>query len=91
MGGAYNDTDYAASFVGGGPYHDPRLVIALVVHGPDKAVSHFGGVVAAPAAGRILDRALAHLRVAPGPPPPPHPPAVAGRLWTPPGADENGR
>ena len=78
--GKYNESDYAASFIGGAPYEDPRLVIALVVRHPDRSVSHYGGIVAAPAAGRILDRALRRMNVPPSPPLPPYPADVDGKL-----------
>lgn len=65
--GRYNSTNYVASFVGGAPYEDPRLVIALVVRDPQRSLSHFGGIVAAPAAGRILRQSLEALGVPPSP------------------------
>jgi cell division protein FtsI (penicillin-binding protein 3) len=65
--GQYDEEHYAATFIGGGPLEAPRLVIALVIHEPDKTISHFGGIVAAPAAGRILTRSLHYLNVPPSP------------------------
>ncbi len=63
VNGSYNEENYTSSFVGGGPYESPRLVVAMVIHDPDKSLAHFGGTVAAPAAGNVLDRALAYLQV----------------------------
>ena len=76
--GKYDTIHYVASFVGGAPLDDPRLVIAVVVRHPDKSKSHFGGVVAAPAAGRILERALTSMHVPKSADLPP-PPANVGR------------
>ncbi|MEL7239451.1 MAG: penicillin-binding protein 2, partial [Planctomycetota bacterium] len=87
--GGYNETDYIASFVGGGPYEDPRLVIAVSVVGPNKEVAHTGGKAAAPMAGRILERSLEHLLVPESPELPPPPREMWDKLrgWTPPKQD----
>ena len=72
-GGSYNESNYTSSFVGGAPFENPRLVVAVVIHDPDKSVAHFGGTVSAPAAKGILERSLAYLQVPPSPllnPPP---------------------
>lgn len=53
---------YTSSFVGFAPAFDPRLLVVVVVDQP-RGGSHFGGSVAAPAAGEILERGLAYLRV----------------------------
>ena len=79
--GKYDHTHYTASFIGGAPLEDPRLVICLVVRNPDKAKGHYGGLVAAPAASRILRRALTYLHVPPSGPVPPPPPSVAAVLY----------
>lgn len=63
VNGAYNESNYTSSFVGGGPYENPRLVIAVVIHDPDKSLAHYGGTVAAPSASKILERALTYLQV----------------------------
>jgi cell division protein FtsI/penicillin-binding protein 2 len=65
VNGQYNESNYTSSFVGGGPYESPRLVIAMVIHDPDKSQAHFGGTVAAPAASVTLERSLQYLQVAP--------------------------
>jgi cell division protein FtsI (penicillin-binding protein 3) len=62
VNGSYNEANYTSSFVGGGPYENPRLVVAMVIHDPDKSLAHYGGTVAAPAAGKVLERALAYLQ-----------------------------
>ncbi|RYG86308.1 penicillin-binding protein 2, partial [bacterium] len=68
VNGRYDTTHYTSSFVGGAPYESPRLVIAFVVHDPQKSKGHYGGIVAAPAASRILERSLRYLNVPPSPP-----------------------
>lgn len=67
VGGRYDTSHYTSSFVGGAPYESPRLVIAFVVHDPDKTKGHYGGIVAAPAASRVLERSLQYLNVPPSP------------------------
>lgn len=62
VNGSYNESNYTSSFVGGGPYENPRLVVAMVIHDPDKSLAHYGGTVAAPAAGKVLERSLAYLQ-----------------------------
>jgi cell division protein FtsI (penicillin-binding protein 3) len=65
----YSDDKYTSSFIGGAPYENPRLVIAFVVHEPDKEKalsenkSYYGGAVAAPGASKALERSLAYLQV----------------------------
>lgn len=53
---------YTASFAGFAPARDPRLLVLVVVDRP-RGRFHTGGRVAAPAAGEVLGRALAYLRV----------------------------
>lgn len=79
-GGSYNESNYTSSFVGGGPYEDPRLVVAVVIHDPDKSKAHFGGTVSAPAAKGILERSLSYLQVPPSPPLAPPPAQIAAVL-----------
>ncbi|HEY0008633.1 MAG TPA: penicillin-binding protein 2 [Tepidisphaeraceae bacterium] len=80
-GGAYNEDNYTSSFVGGGPYENPKLVVAFVIHDPDKTLAHFGGTVAAPGAANVLDRSLAYLQVPPSPQLPLPPEAVQDVLY----------
>lgn len=80
VGGRYDTTHYTSSFVGGAPYEAPRLVIAFVIHDPQKSKGHYGGIVAAPAAGRILERSLQYLNVPPSPPLALPPPQIAALL-----------
>lgn len=81
VNGNYDQDHYTSSFVGGAPYENPRLVVAFVIHDPDRSKAHFGGIVAAPGASRLLERALTYLQVPPSPqlaPPPAH---VVDRLY----------
>jgi cell division protein FtsI (penicillin-binding protein 3) len=77
----YSETKLNSSFMGGAPAENPRLVIAMIIHEPDKSLGHYGGVVSAPAAGRVLERSLAYLDVPSSPNLPPPPPAIANVLW----------
>ena len=74
VNGGYDEKNYIASFVGGAPFEDPRLVIAVSIVGPDKEVGHTGGKAAAPLAGRILENALEYLNVPESPDDLPLPP-----------------
>ena len=79
--GNYQDAKLNSSFVGGAPAESPRLIIALIIHEPDKTVAHYGGTVSAPAAGRILERSLAYLQVPKSPDLQPPPAEIAKVLW----------
>jgi cell division protein FtsI/penicillin-binding protein 2 len=72
--GGYSDSKFTSSFVGGAPFENPRLVIAFIIHEPDKSLAHYGGTVAAPGASKLLERALAYMQ-APSSPDLPVPPA----------------
>lgn len=80
-GGSYNQESYTSSFIGGAPYESPRLVIAMIVHEPDRSKAHYGGTVSAPAAGRALERCLAYLQIPASPSLPPPPPQIANVLY----------
>jgi cell division protein FtsI/penicillin-binding protein 2 len=58
----YSLTRFNSSFVAGAPAENPRLVIAFIIHDPNKE-AHYGGAVAGPGASRVLQRALAYLQV----------------------------
>jgi cell division protein FtsI/penicillin-binding protein 2 len=62
-GHGYSETKFTSSFIGGAPAEDPRLVVAFIVHKPDKTIAHYGGTVSAPGASRLLDRALAYMQL----------------------------
>lgn len=80
--GGYNESSYTSSFVGGAPYENPRLVIAVVIHEAEKttAASVYGGRIAAPAAMEALERSLAYLQVPASPPLAPPSPQIAKLL-----------
>jgi cell division protein FtsI (penicillin-binding protein 3) len=79
--GNYEDRAFNSSFIGGAPAENPRLVIAMTLHEPDKSLAHYGGTVSAPAAGRILERSLAYMQIPGSPDLPPPPPAIANTLY----------
>ena len=78
--GGYSDSKYNSSFLGGAPAEHPRLVIAMIVHEPEKSKAHYGGWVAAPGASRVLQRSLAYLQIPASPDLPMPPPAVMSKL-----------
>jgi cell division protein FtsI (penicillin-binding protein 3) len=80
-GHSYSSTRFNSSFIGLAPYENPRLVVALIVHDPDTSIAHYGGVVSAPHACKLLERALAYLQVPASPELPLPPPAVASLLY----------
>jgi cell division protein FtsI (penicillin-binding protein 3) len=80
-GGSYSDSAYNSSFIGGAPYENPKIVIAMVLHEPDKERGHYGGAVSAPGAGRALERCLAYLQVPASPDLSPPPPQIASLLY----------
>ncbi|MER2089257.1 MAG: penicillin-binding transpeptidase domain-containing protein [Sporosarcina sp.] len=52
--GAYKDGDYIVSFIGFAPADDPELLVYLAIDSPKNSVQ-FGGVIAAPIVGRIME------------------------------------
>jgi cell division protein FtsI (penicillin-binding protein 3) len=56
----YTHEKYIASFVGFAPADDPKVCLAVIVDEPIGA--YYGGAVAAPVVGRILQRGLPHLK-----------------------------
>lgn len=84
--GRYNQQHYVSTFVGGAPYESPRLVIVVSIYDADKNVGdtpgkgHHAGIVSAPAAARILNRALDYLDVPDSPELPEPPPEIASQL-----------
>src|SRR5688572_8671117 len=52
----YSSDDHLSSFVGFAPADDPRVVAIVIVDEPQG--EHFGGIVAAPAWRRMVERAL---------------------------------
>src|SRR5688572_909586 len=81
-GGSYNQTSYTSSFIGGAPFENPRLVIAFILHEPDRSKGHYGGTISAPSASRVLERSLAYLQVPASPDLPPPPPKISNVLYS---------
>lgn len=52
--GKYKEGDYIVSFIGIAPANDPELVVYIAIDSPKNSVQ-FGGVIAAPIVGRIID------------------------------------
>src|SRR5204863_3145949 len=55
----YSDSKFTSSFMAGAPYENPRIVVTMIVHEPDKEIAHYGGAVAAPGASKLIERSLA--------------------------------
>lgn len=52
--GVYKDGDYIVSFIGFAPADDPELLVYVAIDSPRNSVQ-FGGVIAAPIVGRIIE------------------------------------
>lgn len=52
--GTYKDGEYIVSFIGFAPADDPELLVYVAIDSPRNSVQ-FGGVIAAPIVGRILE------------------------------------
>ncbi|WP_432364054.1 penicillin-binding transpeptidase domain-containing protein [Sporosarcina sp. UB5] len=52
--GRYSDGDYIVSFIGFAPADDPELLVYIAVDSPKNSIQ-FGGVIAAPIVGRIIE------------------------------------
>jgi cell division protein FtsI/penicillin-binding protein 2 len=63
--GQYSRELHVSSFVCGAPVDDPRVLVMISVDQPTVSVAgeHFGGSVAAPAAGLLLHHCLVRLKV----------------------------
>lgn len=61
----YEDDAYIASFAGGAPVEDPRVVVLVSIRRPNKKLGkgYTGGAVAASVAGEILEKTLNYLNV----------------------------
>lgn len=59
----YSTDNYVASFIGGAPAEDPRIVVLVSVRKPNKKLGkgYTGGTVAAPVAGKIIEKTLTYL------------------------------
>lgn len=52
--GVYKDGEYIVSFIGFAPADDPELLVYVAIDSPRNSVQ-FGGVIAAPIVGRIIE------------------------------------
>ena len=67
----YFEGQYNSSFIAGGPYEDPRLVVLVVIDDPGPSHvfqprfkrTHYGSHVAGPVVRRVLERSLGYLGV----------------------------
>ncbi|MDD5064817.1 MAG: penicillin-binding protein 2 [Phycisphaerae bacterium] len=59
----YSKTDYIASFIGGAPAEDPKVLVLVSVRKPKISLGkgYTGGAVASPVVGRILEKTLTYL------------------------------
>lgn len=64
VNGAYLENNHIVSFIGFAPADDPQIVVYIAVDNP-KGTVQFGGVVAAPIVGTIIEDSLRHLGVKP--------------------------
>jgi cell division protein FtsI (penicillin-binding protein 3) len=62
--GGYQRNRYNASFIGTAPVKNPRLVVAVILHGVRGSV-HFGAQVSAPVFSTVMGGALRYLNVPP--------------------------
>ncbi len=82
----YDNERYTSSFIAGAPAEDPQVVIAFIIHEPDKKhalqnnLSYFGGAVAAPGASKLIERVLTYLNVPSSPELPLPAPQIANVL-----------
>lgn len=67
----YFGGQYVVSFIAGGPYEDPRIVVLVIVDDPGPELvrnrRYFGSAVAGPPNRRIMERTLAYLGASPTP------------------------
>lgn len=61
-GGGYLENNHIVSFIGFAPADDPQIVVYIGIDNP-KGTIQFGGVVAAPIVGRIIDDSLRYMGV----------------------------
>jgi cell division protein FtsI/penicillin-binding protein 2 len=79
----YLPNAYTASFIGGAPADDPKVVVLVSIRKPNAKLKkgYTGGSVAAPVAGVILEKTLTYLGVPPQPKDPSHKGFIASDHW----------
>lgn len=60
-GRGYFEGEYISSFIGGGPYPEARLIVGCFIYRPNRALGHYGAVVAGPAVRNTLEQSLQYL------------------------------
>ena len=63
----FSENEYVASFVGGAPANNPKVVVLVSIRKPNRKLGkgYTGGTVAAPVVAGILDKTLTYLKVPP--------------------------
>ena len=63
----FSENEYVASFVGGAPASNPKVVVLVSIRKPNRRLGkgYTGGTVAAPVVAGILDKTLTYLKVPP--------------------------
>jgi cell division protein FtsI (penicillin-binding protein 3) len=77
----YSGEKYTSSFLATAPAESPKIVVAFIIHEPDKTIAHYGGTVSAPGAVKLIERSLTYLQAPASPPLTPPPPQVASVLY----------
>lgn len=66
--GGYEPGAYLGLFVGASPVDHPRIVVLAMIRRPNPKAGYYGGAVAAPVVGEIIDQTLTYLQVPPDAP-----------------------
>ena len=61
-GGGYEDGRYIVSFLGMAPMNDPEILVYLALDNPKNVIA-YGGTIAAPLAGEILEQSINYLNI----------------------------
>ena len=61
-GGGYENGRYIVSFLGMAPMNDPEILVYIALDNP-KGVIQYGGTIAAPLAGEILEQSINYLGI----------------------------
>ena len=80
-GKGYSNSKYTSSFLAGAPEKDPRIVVAFIIHEPEKTQGYFGGAVSAPGAVKLIERTLTYLQVPPSDELQPPPAYITSKLY----------
>ncbi|HNX26090.1 MAG TPA: penicillin-binding protein 2 [Phycisphaerae bacterium] len=59
----YMEGAYTASFIGGAPFENPRVICLISIYRPDRYKGYYGGTVTAPAVKSVLEQTLEYLNV----------------------------